>query len=231
MAALSAGQALMYQRQIDYTRDNEAEADRVGIQTLARSGYDPKAMAEFFTTLQGWVRANQGGSRERTPDYLQTHPITVTRISEAKERAAHDEGAEQLRRAHHAPTRCCPATSACPEASLAAAGTGQFGWARERMRVLSANTPAEAIREYEQMRNKAPLDDAQQYGLALARLQGNQPAAAMVDLDDAAEEAPRRHVARSSRWAKPKPAPARRPTPTRASSAWSTACRAIARSC
>ena len=193
MAALSAGQALMYQRQIDYTRDNEAEADRVGMQTLARSGYDPKAMAEFFTTLQGWVRANQGGSRERTPDYLQTHPITVTRISEAKERAATMKATNNFA----APTTAnpmLPGNIRLPEASLAAAGTGQFGWAKERMRVLSANTPAEAVREYEQMRHKAPLDDAQQYGLALARLQGNQPSAAMVDLDDGAEEVPQRHV-------------------------------------
>src|SRR4249919_848972 len=88
MAAVTGAQSLLYQRQIDYTRDNEAEADRVGMQTLFRSVYDPKAMAEFFTTLQSWVRANQGGERERTPDYLQTHPVTVTRISEAKQRAA-----------------------------------------------------------------------------------------------------------------------------------------------
>ncbi|WP_231734457.1 M48 family metalloprotease [Noviluteimonas gilva] len=189
MAALSAGQALMYQRQIDYTRDNEAEADRVGMSTLSRSGYDPKAMAEFFTTLQGWVRANQGGSRERTPDYLQTHPITVTRISEAKERAATMKATNNFA----APTTAnpmLPGNIRLPEASLAAAGTGQFAWAKERMRVLSANTPAEAVREYEQMRLKAPLDDAQQYGLALARLQGNQPSAAISDLDEVLKKHP-----------------------------------------
>ncbi|NUS61839.1 MAG: M48 family metalloprotease, partial [Lysobacter sp.] len=168
MAALSAGQALMYQRQIDYTRDNEAEADRIGMQTLSRAGYDPKAMAEFFTTLQSWVRANQGGERERTPDYLQTHPITVTRISEAKERASTMQSGSSFA----APTTSNPALPGnlrLSTASLAPAGTGEFGWAKERLRVLSADTPAQAVREYEQMRTKAPLDDAQQYGLALAR--------------------------------------------------------------
>ncbi|WP_036167482.1 M48 family metalloprotease [Noviluteimonas dokdonensis] len=189
MAALSAGQALMYQRQIDYTRDNEAEADRVGMQTLSRSGYDPKAMAEFFTTLQGWVRANQGGSRERTPDYLQTHPITVTRISEAKERAATMKSSSSFV-APSASNPMLPGNLKLPQNSLGAAGTGQFGWAKERVRVLSANTPAEAIREYEQMRNKAPLDDAQQYGLALARLQAGQPSGAITELAPLLEKRP-----------------------------------------
>ena len=39
---------LMQQRQIDYTRSNESEADRVGIRTLSRAGYDVDAMADFF---------------------------------------------------------------------------------------------------------------------------------------------------------------------------------------
>jgi predicted Zn-dependent protease len=182
MAALSAGQALMYQRQIDYTRDNEAEADRIGMQTLSRGGYDPQAMAEFFTTLQSWVRANQGGERERTPDYLQTHPITVTRISESKQRASQMKSNVTFAAPSASSNPLLPGNLRLPEATLATGGTGQFGWARERMRVFSANTPAQAIREYEQMRAKGPLDDAQQYGLALARLEANQPAAAISDL-------------------------------------------------
>jgi predicted Zn-dependent protease len=189
MAALSAGQALMYQRQIDYTRDNEAEADRIGMQTLSRAGYDPKAMAEFFTTLQSWVRANQGGERERTPDYLQTHPITVSRISEAKERAATMPSGTSFA----APTTSNPALPGnlrLSTASLAPAGTGEFGWAKERLRVLSADTPAQAVREYEQMRTKAPLDDAQQYGLALARYEANQPSAAITELAPLLERNP-----------------------------------------
>jgi predicted Zn-dependent protease len=113
MAALSAGQALMYQRQIDYTRDNESEADRVGIQSLARSGYDPLAMSEFFTTLQGWVRANQGGERERTPDYLQTHPSPSP--ASAKRRNA-PRRSRPTRRSwpRPRPAPCFPAAFACP---------------------------------------------------------------------------------------------------------------------
>jgi len=189
MAALSAGQALMYQRQIDYTRDNESEADRVGIQSLARSGYDPLAMSEFFTTLQGWVRANQGGERERTPDYLQTHPITVTRISEAKERAAQVKTNAPIV-APSSTSPLLPGGLRLPGASLTPAGTGNFGWAKERLRVMSADTPAAAVREYEQMRTRAPLTDAQRYGLALARLDTNQPAAAITELQPLVDAQP-----------------------------------------
>ena len=183
MAALAAAQGLMAQRMIDYTRANESEADRVGIQTLARSGYDPNAMAEFFTNLQSVVRVNRGGERERTPDYLQTHPITITRIGEAKERAAQLAG----RGSFQAPSGSSdnpmlPGGLRIPQASLASANSGQFGWARERLRVLSANTPAEAIREYERMRTQEPLDAAQRYGLALARLQAGQAATAASEL-------------------------------------------------
>ena len=184
MAAIASAQGLIAQRQIDYTRANEAEADRVGIQALARSGYDPKAMAEFFAVLQSVVRANQGGARERTPDYLQTHPVTVTRIGEAKERAIQLEGQRGGFTASTASDNpLLPAGLRLPGAALASAGTGQFGWARERLRVLSADTPAAAIREYEQMKTKEPLDDARNYGLALARLQAGQGAAAMAGLE------------------------------------------------
>ena len=183
MAAVAAAQGLMVQRMIDYTRAHESEADRVGIQTLARAGYDPNAMAEFFTTLQAVVRVNRGGERERTPDYLQTHPVTITRIGEAKERAAQLAGRSSFQASTVASDNpMLPAGLQLPQASLGSASSGQFGWARERLRVLSANTPAEAIREYERLRDKAPLDAAQRYGLALARLQAGQATAAAGEL-------------------------------------------------
>ncbi len=86
-AAVIGGLGLLQQRQIDYTRDNESEADRIGIRAMARGGYDPEGMADFFEKLQSVLRTNQGDERSRTPGYLQTHPITLTRISEARERA------------------------------------------------------------------------------------------------------------------------------------------------
>jgi predicted Zn-dependent protease len=184
MAAVVSAQGLMAQRQIDYTRGNEAEADRIGIRTLARAGYDPAAMAAFFERLQASVRENQG--RESAPDYLQTHPVTTSRISEARDRAR-QIAAEQPR---FAPTAAGAGTSLNPLlpaslhiGSLAAVGAGTgFAWAKERLRVLSADTPSAALREYAQLARTGTLDDPQRYGQALARMLDGRAAQAADDL-------------------------------------------------
>jgi beta-barrel assembly-enhancing protease len=85
-AALIGGSALMQQLQINFTRDNEFEADRIGIQTLKKAGFDVTAMAGMFGKMQTLSRSS---GVSRAPQYLLTHPITVTRISEAKARAEH----------------------------------------------------------------------------------------------------------------------------------------------
>jgi beta-barrel assembly-enhancing protease len=191
MAAIASAQGLMVQRQIDYTRGNESEADRIGIRTLARSGYDPEAMADFFAKLQLVIRSNQGGERERTPDYLQTHPVTTTRISEARQRAGQlaKAGTGFVPSGGFSDNPLLPA-SLHISGALARGDNGQFAWARERLRVLSADTPASAIREYERMRRAKPLDDAQRYGLALARLLDGQPAAAGSELTELSKSHP-----------------------------------------
>ena len=84
-AVLIGGSALMQQLQINFTRDNEFEADRIGIQTLKKAGFDITAMSGMFARMQATFRSS-GGSQ--VPQYLQTHPISVTRIAEAKSRAA-----------------------------------------------------------------------------------------------------------------------------------------------
>ena len=71
------------QRQINFTRHNEMEADRVGIRMLADAGFDPRDMAGVFETLQNAARYSQ-----RPPEYLSTHPVTTNRIAEARDRAA-----------------------------------------------------------------------------------------------------------------------------------------------
>ena len=85
-AIVVGAQAIAAQRQINFTRSNEAEADRIGIQTLYRAGYDVNGMADFFERMDRVSRGDSGGNR--LPDYLQSHPVTTTRISEARDRAA-----------------------------------------------------------------------------------------------------------------------------------------------
>jgi len=82
-AALSATMAGSAQHAINFTRQFEQEADRIGINTLAASDYDPRAMASFFTRMQNLTRVYDGN----VPEYLRTHPVTTNRIAEASTRA------------------------------------------------------------------------------------------------------------------------------------------------
>ena len=181
MAALMSAQGLMAQRQINYTRSNEAEADRVGIRTLSRGGYDPDAMAGFFEQLQSVARSTE--SRESAPDYLRTHPVTTTRISEARDRARQIANGPQpfVPTSRISDNPMLPASLRITTNAGADLG-GEFMWARERLRVLSANSPAQAVREYERMARHSALDDAQRYGLALARYLDGDPGQAATDL-------------------------------------------------
>lgn len=183
-AALVGGLSLMQQRQINYTRSNESEADRVGIQTLSRAGYDPLAMADFFSRMDRASRGNQGGYN--APEYLRSHPVTVTRVSEAKDRArnmAPWSGQQTLRPS-------LPGNPLLPAATLAAldaADSGQnelFPWARERMRVMTATSHSAAIGEYEreQRADPAGFTPAKRYGLALSRSRASQTGAAQAEL-------------------------------------------------
>jgi predicted Zn-dependent protease len=80
--AIVGSQAAAAQAQINFTRHNEVEADRVGIRTLAASGYDPQGMADFFSKMGQTSRVNGEGP----PEFLRTHPVSVNRIAEAESR-------------------------------------------------------------------------------------------------------------------------------------------------
>ena len=71
------------QAQINYTRSNEKEADRVGMRYLSLSGYDPEGMPGFFQKLE---RKNRYAGKNY-PEFLRTHPVTINRIAEAAQRA------------------------------------------------------------------------------------------------------------------------------------------------
>ena len=75
---LAAGQAATMQRQINFTRSNELEADRIGIGTLSSAGFDPSSMAAFFEKL-----SRRSGSRS-APAFLLTHPTSPERIADAR---------------------------------------------------------------------------------------------------------------------------------------------------
>jgi predicted Zn-dependent protease len=82
-AAITGIQAASIQQQINFTRDNEKEADRVGIVTLAQAGHDPFAMAGFFERLSKESRTQENNA----PEFLRTHPVNTNRIADALGRA------------------------------------------------------------------------------------------------------------------------------------------------
>lgn len=80
--ALMTGQAASIQHQLNYSRDFEREADRLGLQLLERAGFDIRAMADFFERLQKYGRLYENNA----PGYLRTHPLTTERIADMENR-------------------------------------------------------------------------------------------------------------------------------------------------
>jgi predicted Zn-dependent protease len=83
--AVAMAQARDIQYQLNYTRDFEREADRIGFQRLASAGFDTHAMPAFFEKMQRLTRLADDGT---VPSYLRTHPVTSERIADALNRAA-----------------------------------------------------------------------------------------------------------------------------------------------
>ncbi len=148
IAAIAGTQAMAVQNMLQYSRSNEQEADRVGLEILANSGMDPRGMPEMFEIMmrQNRLQGNQ------MPEYLSTHPLTQSRVSDTRSRA------EQY-----------------PEASYDDAL--EYHLVRARLQVHYARTPADAVNafeEYRQSSDAAAQVAAAKYGLAVAYLADNQ---------------------------------------------------------
>jgi beta-barrel assembly-enhancing protease len=145
-----ASQGLAEQQQIDFSRSEEEEADRVGIEFLAAAGFDPEGMADFFERLEreegvqdGWV-----------PAILQDHPVDADRIAEARARAA-----------QFPPT---------PDKS-----SQDYYLIRERVRVLTAPGDEDIQRIYAQKIASGDHSLGTMYGDAVALIQDNKAAQAV----------------------------------------------------
>jgi predicted Zn-dependent protease len=84
MAAMSATQAAAQSSALRYSRTNEQEADRVGMQTLADAGFDPHAAPAMFERM---MQASRYSNSERVPEYLRSHPLTENRVADTRNRA------------------------------------------------------------------------------------------------------------------------------------------------
>ncbi|MGA9163617.1 MAG: M48 family metalloprotease, partial [Thiobacillus sp.] len=82
-AAIASTQAYSVQNQLNYTRDYEREADRLGYEMLTRANFDPHSMSAFFNRMQRASRFYDSNA----PAYLRTHPLTSERIADMEARS------------------------------------------------------------------------------------------------------------------------------------------------
>ncbi|MFL9924359.1 M48 family metalloprotease [Herbaspirillum lusitanum] len=82
MATMMGGTGLAIQRQLNFSRDAEREADRIGLQIMRDGGFDPSGMVTFFGRLQTASRSFS----DAVPPYLLTHPLTTERIADIEGR-------------------------------------------------------------------------------------------------------------------------------------------------
>ena len=160
-AGMVVAQGTAAQQQINFTRSNEHEADRVGIAALADAGFDPYGMASFFDVMS---RQNTRSPDERTPAFLMTHPVTTTRIAEARDRA-----------------RSYPHVRSDDSIS--------YGIAKVRLIVDRFETSAEAVTYFER-RPYQQQNDLERYGRLLAYIRDESYFKALDIIEYLADENP-----------------------------------------
>jgi predicted Zn-dependent protease len=164
MAAMTATQAAALQSRLNYSRQNEQEADRLGMDTLVGAGYDPNAFAAMFDNM---LRATRYAGR-RPPEFLLTHPLAESRISDARNRAR-----EYPRRVY--------------------VDNIDFQLMRARAELQLAPNAADAIKRFRARIDGSGRDRiAAHYGLALAYLKNGQPDRAREQLAPLLAQEPRK---------------------------------------
>jgi predicted Zn-dependent protease len=138
IAALSTAQAASQAQQLRFSRDREQEADRIGMNTMVRAGLDPAATSRMFERMQRTYRFTR-----KPPEFLLTHPLSETRIADARNQAMNYQRREY-------------------EPSI------DYQLMRIRTEVHFRNNHKQGIETYEQQLRKNPGDVAANYGLALS---------------------------------------------------------------
>lgn len=167
LAAISATQAAAIDQQLRFSRNNEQEADRIGLQTLVNAGINPQAMASMFERMLAAKRL--AGSLP--PEFLLTHPVTESRVADARSRA------EQFS------SRNYPNHSDL-----------EYQLMRNRVRLAFEETPSHAITQFHSELNATNdvTKAAAHYGLALAYAMAGQDAKAQQTLQPLIDAEPNR---------------------------------------
>ena len=156
MAAIAAGQAAIQQQQLRFSRANEREADRIGMLTLVDAGYDADGMPRMFTRMLESVRYNT----RRPPEFLLSHPVTESRVADAKNRARN-----------------------MPNHGEGRVDSDDFSLMQARVRVGFDETPGYAIKRFRaEIEKDGGLSVGNRYGLVLALTRASEFEAARKEL-------------------------------------------------
>ena len=97
-ALITGGQAVAAQNQLNFSRDMEREADRVGFGVMTQAGFDAQGAVAMFDKLQQASRLNDRGSFP----YLRSHPLTTERIADMQSRVSNQPAGVTTDKAEHA---------------------------------------------------------------------------------------------------------------------------------
>ncbi len=140
VAAISATQAAAIGSQLSFSRQMEQEADRIGMETMVRSGKDPFAMSAMFENMLKASRFSR-----RPPEFLLTHPLTESRVSDALLRA------QQYDKKYYSQNK-------------------DFYFSKVRAQLAHEKNLQFSIRHFEdRLKDETSAKDAVTYGLALAQ--------------------------------------------------------------
>ncbi|TWC38631.1 putative Zn-dependent protease [Pseudomonas sp. SJZ079] len=160
IAAIASTQAAAIQEQRRFSRQNEQEADRIGLVNLEKAGYDPRAMPSMFERLMRQYRYDR-----KPPEFLLTHPVSESRIADTRNRA------EQF-------------NSGGTEDSV------RYQLMRARVQLIYEDTPGLAGKRFRAMLEENPKLEAARYGLALAQIKSGQLKQARESLQPLLQNSP-----------------------------------------
>jgi len=160
IAAIASTQAAAIQEQRRFSRQNEQEADRIGLVNLEKAGYDPRAMPSMFERLMRQYRYDR-----LPPEFLLTHPVSESRIADTRNRAELYQ-------------------------SGGVTDSLRYQLMRARVQLIYEDTPGLAAKRFRAMLAENPKLDAARYGLALAQIKGGQHKQARESLQPLLLKAP-----------------------------------------
>ncbi|MGQ0658360.1 MAG: beta-barrel assembly-enhancing protease [Chromatiales bacterium] len=160
-AVVAAGQQ---QYALNFTRANEQEADRIGIQVMARAGFNPHGMPDFFERMQ---TANRYSDPAAIPEFLRTHPVTTNRIAESRDRADQFAGRQYDE-------------------------SQDYHLLRAKVKVQATKDPREAVQFYADSLRAGQYrsENVARYGYALALIRAGEYGKSRLQLDRLLQTAP-----------------------------------------